>query len=475
MSPAAEPLDTWAAQFAAWCKAYYDSVPEDVIDLAALQLYDSLACASGAIGSAPVRVIEGVISGSGPPEVSLLFSKERVSIPDAILFNGTAIRYLDANDVFLAGSPIGHPSDNIPVALALGESVGTSGRDVLAAVAVSYEMLWRLRTSVFELASGDAAWDGVSVSGIIAATITALLAKVDTLTCANAISIAASKGYALREIRHGEISGLKAAANALVAREGAVAGLLAIHGMTGPPAVFEGQRGLIRTLGGDPTTELLSLLCRPPEWAIRRVSIKAYPAVAMAQSAIAAACEIAAAEGFDSARMDSIRIRLPNTAWSRGAGLTGEPPVPKTRESADHSIPFLVALALTEGDVAPVHFEREAWHAPALLDLLRRTTIELDDRLASEAGYGFPAVVSVRGPDGDEFTSEVMDAPGSPRAPWGVHEIAEKFVRLDAIGLSKERHEDLRSAVLDLARSPSMSDLLTALTPPHSPTGGTIG
>ena len=452
---------TWPESLAeSLLHSFQGPVPDDVLERAALQVLDSVACAAGAQGSDPVEIVHRVIRGSGPQQATLLFRGERASLVDAVLANGTAVRYLDANDVFLGTGPGGHPSDNIPVALAVGEHRGASGEDVLKAIALSYELTTRLRTEVIRRTAQGGRWDGVSLSATVGAVAAALLMGCDVSQLANAIGIGAAKGYALKEIRHGEISMLKASGNAVVARDGVLAAMLAMEGYTGSPAVFEGEWGLVRTLGGEPDPDILEQLCAPPAWSIRDISIKPYPAIGTSQSAVCGAVTVSAEDGFNPRDVARVTIRLPDTKYTRQYVEIPERMTPRSRESADHSIPFLVALALEEGGVTGEHFDQQCWTRDSTRSLMERTVIEADADLAKRAKKAFPAVVEVTMQDGRSFAAEVIDTPGSPASPWGRDEICDKFRRLQRAGLSAAAIDKIADASVDLVTAPDLTQLL---------------
>lgn len=430
-------MDTsWAQRLAAFVHGtFHGDMPQDVLERAAFQLLDSVACAAGAHDSEAVAVVRHVVGGSGPAESTLWFGGGAASSLDALLVNGTAVRALDANDLFLGLGPAGHPSDNIPAVVAVGELGAASAQDMLKAIVLVYELIWRIRGTLFKAPQNGQQWDGVSVSGLAVAAVSAALMGGDQGQISQAIAIGAAKGYALREIRDGEISMLKAAANAVVARDGVLAAKLAMHGMTGPGKVIEGRRGLIRTLGNEPSSDLLDTLCAPAEWAIRNVSIKAFPAIGMAQAALSACQVIQQTETYDADVISAVAICLPDSPWTReNVGISQRHRL-ESRESADHSIPFLVSLCLLEGDVSLQHYDRERWRDDDVIALMKKTSIVADERLAGAARCTYPARIEIELHSGRSIVHEVIATPGSPENPWERDEIVQKWLRVDRTGL----------------------------------------
>ena len=440
---------TWAGRLADFLiSAYASRIPDEVLERAALQMLDSVACAAGAHGSGPVRIAVESIAEVKGGEATVWFEKRSATVGDAVLANGTAVRYLDANDVFLGVGPGGHPSDNIPVAVAAAERFGSSGRDLLAAIAIAYELIYRLRTHVYRQTPLGPQWHEVSISGLVASVITALLGNANPSQLTEAIRIGASRGYTLREVRRGRISMLKASANAIVARDGVMSGLLALNGMTGPEKIFEGKDGLVETFGGTPDEAMIDALCAPPTWSILRVSIKPYPAFGTSQAAIMAAVACAGRIAAQDV-IQRVEVRLRDSPWTHDYMSLEERRHPQTRETADHSLHFLVAIALIDGEVGERHYEDRCWERSDVQDLMSKIEIVPDPALG-RSGSSFPAEVVVGVDRGDSVSEKVDRVPGSPEDPWGAPEVTSKFQRIDQVGLSRARMGEIAAEALAL-------------------------
>ena len=454
---------TWASRLASWLlQSFAGPIPEPVLERAAVHLFDTVSCAAGAHDSDAVAAALGAIAGSGPPLATLWFRQAKAAPGDAVLVNGTAARFLDANDVFLGQGPGGHPSDNIPVAVAAAEASGASGRDLLAAVALSYDLVARMRSLIFRTSRRGPDWHEVSISGPVGAAVVALLAGADHDELANAISIGAARGYSLKEIRRGQISMLKAAANAMVAREGVLAAQLAHNGFSGPPQVFEGASGLVQTFGGEPDAATIDALCAPPDWVITDASIKPFPAFGTSQAALSAAVSLAA-EGIDATEIEAIEIRLPDTAWTREYVGLEERQAPTTRGTADHSIQFLVSVAIVDGELTQRQYEEERWLDDDVTTLMARSSVVADEALTEHAVRAFPATVVVRLAGGGFAEQTVLRTPGSPENPWSWPEVAAKFARLDRSGIGPPRMEAIADATRRLAGSADVAALAESL------------
>jgi 2-methylcitrate dehydratase len=197
-----------------------------------------------------------VVEGSGgAPQCTVIGRAHRTSAANATLANGALVRILDFNDYVnaRAGDLGGHPSDNIPVALAAGELRGASGREVVAAIVLGYEVFARCK----DLMERDSAWDGVTVSGLVAPAMAGRLMGLDRRRLAHAIALSGARAATSTAVRFGDISAAKSIANALVAQNGVQATLLAEHGITGPLDLFENPRGMREVFSkGDAAAEL---------------------------------------------------------------------------------------------------------------------------------------------------------------------------------------------------------------------------
>lgn len=452
---------TWAETLARFARsAYEDTVPDEVLERSALQVLDTLASAAGAYDAAPVEAARGAIRPRNDGPATLWFRDERADTLDALLVNAAATRFLDVNDVFLGSlGPGGHPSDNIPVAWAFAEDARASGRDLLVAIALSYELVWRLRNHVFRVLPDGSKWDASTINGLVSATIAALLLGADDRQLAEAIRLGAVRGFMLREVRGGEISMTKAVASGLVAREGGVAARLAVAGMTGPALVFEGRRGLVRTLGGEPDVAMLDALCAPPQWAILDISVKPRPALGTSQAVLQAAADLVARRPLVAEDVAEVIVHVPDTTWTHKHREIAERSWPDSRESADHCIEFLVAVALLEGEVRPEHYERELWRDEGVRAVMRRVRLAPDAELTAIATTSFPSVLEMVLHDGSVEIERMVEPPGSPGRPWGRDELVGKFAGLDRTGRDRAAIGRIADEAMELRSATSLDTL----------------
>jgi 2-methylcitrate dehydratase len=233
------------------------SIPAEVALHSKLLILDSIGCALAAREEhAYQRAFRTFDALGGNAECAIIGSKRRLPVTSAVMLNGVLIRELDLNDAYVGPAQMGHPSDNIAVALSVGERQRSSGRDVLASVVAGYEIYCRAQ----DLTTSRGPWDHVTASAFAAPAIAGRLMNLDTERLANALALSAAHGNTLAAVRSGQLSNAKAMANALVAYQGTLCTLLASEGMTGPLTVLEGKDGLNQAMlsGAD-----LSLLVQP--------------------------------------------------------------------------------------------------------------------------------------------------------------------------------------------------------------------
>ncbi len=326
-----------------------EEIPQATLHQAKLLLLDTIGCGYAALDEVTSRaVIATMAETGGAPQCTVIGGPTRTSAPGAVLLNGALIRILDLNDYAntKSGQIGGHPSDNIPVALAAGELAGASGRDVLAAIVVGYEIYGRLKEAMQD--AND--WDGIMVSGFAAPAMAARLMGLDRLALANALALSGARAPTPLAVRHGAISAAKSVANALVAQNGMQAAILAKHGMTGPLDLFENPHGLgslFPTLDGSLTAPLAT------DCYLMGCHVKAYPCLATGQSIVHAGLDIHRQVGRDIGRLRQVTVAIADTPSLRRQKDDPGRIDPNSREAADHSFNFLAAVAIVDGAIRP--------------------------------------------------------------------------------------------------------------------------
>ncbi len=452
--------ETLADRLAAFALATrFEDLPGAVVVEARRRLLDAFGCAAGALGEPAPGIARRVASTNRSEPGAALFGGGR-STPDWAAFsNGVHIRYLDCNDTYLSLEPA-HPSDNWAAVMAVGEHVGASGRDWIAAAAIAYEVQCRLCDAASIRARG---WDHVTYGALSTALASSRLLGLDHPSTVHALGIAGTTSAALRLTRAGELSMWKGCAFAHAARNGVFAALLAREGMTGPSPLFEGDMGFWRQVSGPFEVAQLGGV-DADDWMLPKTSIKFVPAEYHSQSAIAAAFELRPKVG-DPERIRSIEIATFRVAVE----IIGQDPEkwrPKTRETADHSLPYCTAVALVDGEISARQFHDDRLADPALLDLVSRTTVVEDPALTAGYPNGIPNRIKVTLDDGSTLVSEVSFPPGHDKNPLTDAQLAAKFHALADPAIGRERAEAIHARLSGLEADPRPHDVVALLVRP---------
>ncbi|MEJ2207846.1 MAG: MmgE/PrpD family protein [Anaerolineae bacterium] len=331
-------------------QASYEDLSDEARQQLKIRVLDALGCALGALGAIPVEMIRIQINdfdgGSATGHCSLV-GGGRAAPDRAAFYNGALVRYLDFNDSYLAVGETCHPSDNLSAVLAAAEYADLGGRDLMAALAVAYQVQCRLSDVAPVRAEGfDHTTQG---SYAVAAGVSRALG-LDAARTANALAISGTAFNALRVTRTGALSNWKGLAYPNTAFGCTHATFLAMRGITGPPEVFEGNKGFMDAIAGpfdiDWTAEDLER--------VRRTIIKKYNAEIHSQASIEGLLELQAEHGFAAGDIESIEIDTFDVAYHIiGGGEEGDKTVVATKEEADHSLPYMVAVAALDGRVTP--------------------------------------------------------------------------------------------------------------------------
>lgn len=397
----------------------YSDLPRLVVHEVKRRVIDSLAVAAGAMDSHPYRVARTCAERtSGTPSVAMLGGGES-SVEWATFVNGVLIRYLDYNDTYLSLEPA-HPSDNLAAVLAVADYAEASGKDAIVAAVIAYEIQCRLCDAASLRKHGI---DHVTYGAFSSTAAACRLLGLDARKTAHALGIAGVCNIALRQTRSGELSEWKGCAFANAARNAVFASLLAADGMTGPAPIFEGDLGFMKLITGP--FELDELGGDGTPFMIGRTYIKYWPAEYHSQSAIDAALQLRQEIG-EIDKIEAIDIHT----FDAAVDIIGKDPEkwrPTTRETADHSLPYCVAVALLDGEVTLRQFDEAHLNDPRLQGLVQKVRVHRDAELSKRYPAGIPNRITVTLEDGRQLVEEVEFPRGHAENPMTDEEVAHKF------------------------------------------------
>jgi 2-methylcitrate dehydratase len=446
-----EPLAKRLAEYAT--SVHFDDLPDVVVHETKRRLIDALGCALGARGSDTPQAAERVASRIAAQPAATTLYGSRTSPDMAAFVNGILIRYLDFNDTYLSKEPA-HPSDNLAAVLAAGEASGSTGAELISAAVIAYEVQCRLADAWSIRSQG---WDHVCYGAFSTALGAGRLLGLDVPSLVHAQGISGVAHMAMRQTRAGELSMWKGAAFANASRNGVLAALLAAEGMTGPAPIFEGEMGFFAEVAHG-EFDLPDLGGRAGAgYMLPRTYIKNWPAEYHAQSAIDAALQIREEIG-DPTAIESVRVET----FDAAVEIIADPEKwrPKTRETADHSLPYCVAVALQDGKVGLAQFSEEKIGDPALLDLVSRVAIEPDAELSARYPASTPNRIAVTTKSGERVVREVEFPRGHSGNPMTDEEVEEKFRRLADGELSSQRQAEVLCRLWALEDEVDLGSLL---------------
>jgi 2-methylcitrate dehydratase len=443
-------------------RARYEDLTTGRRERLKVSVLDSLACAISALGTPPLEACRAQVEEFGGPDGRCTRIGGGRSNPiDAAFYNTALVRYVDFMDSYLAVGGLCHPSDNTAAILAASEYADLSGKDFLTALAVAYQVESRLTASVPFMAHG------FDLTTPLLFSLAAGLAKVlglDEAKTTAAVGICGDM-IPLLVLRTTPVSQWKGLSSAQVAF-GCVHGVfLASRGVTGPRYVIEGPHGLAQAFGQpiaiDWEGEKLDIF--------DRLVLKSYNTAVPGQSSIQCMLELRKANTIDATKVEHIDNDVFQQAYDfMGGGSFGPKTEVHTKEDADHSLPYLLAVALLDGGVQPAQLEPARIAKPDVQALLRKVQVKPDAGFTARYPGEAPSRVTVHVAGGKSYSHQVSNYPGFATRPFTWEEIGAKFDYLSAGRADDALRKDIKAAVRSL-ESTRVSDLTKLLARVHAP------
>ncbi|MEL0108045.1 MAG: MmgE/PrpD family protein [Rhodospirillaceae bacterium] len=441
----------------------YENLPEDVIHSTKRLFLDTLACAIGGRNGEPVQmVLKTVDYLGGNPQATIIGSRKKTSGPLATLVNGAMIRYLDFND-YQFSRDSSHPSSNLAMVLALAEAEGLSGKDVILGAVIAYEIQLRFATYCGEPNLSRRGWRSPATHASFASTAAACrMLNLDNHATMSAFGINGSHNSTLAQSHRGTMSMMKATAEATASKAGLEATLLARSGMTGPPEIFEGESGWIKIIAGgadiDGMTEPFQGRFR-----ITDMCMKPYATNMSIQASIQAALDLMAEHNFKLSQVDKIEVFYSGHFFKKPSADKATL-LPETRETADHSPLYCVAIALLEKACGPEQFTDEKLFDPNVRNLMQRIELKPDDELTALQSKTQGSKVRIMLDTGETHQKDCLYPPGNPKNPLSDGQIADKFRTLSRGVLTDSQTEKAIEAVWAIDTCSDIGALMKTLS-----------
>jgi len=416
----------------------FEDIPEESVWEAKRFLLDSMGCALAAVKNEDMEAMYRFTEKlGGTPEASVIGRENKTNASNAALMNCLLTRAMDYNDIYWEEDP-SHPSDLIGTALASGEVNGKNGKEVLEAIIIDYELMLRWCHAAHP-GVREIGWHHASLVQFVSPVVAGKLYDLDLEQMVAAIGISSSSHFTLGGVVAGHLTNMKNTAAPLASQAGVIAAMIAREGYSGPVEVFEGKEGVF---------EVIESVEWRPEWVLKdlgkdfmitKCAYKAFPTEALTHQPISAAMQVCQEHNLTAEDISEILVET----TVRGADILSDPSKfkPKTKETADHSLPYVVAAAVADGNVLPSSFSDEKLKDPRIWDLLGKIKVVADPEIDAM----FPGVkrarLTITNLAGESFTAQVDNAKGSPLNPMSDDEVVSKFRANAGVVLSKEQQD----------------------------------
>src|SRR5246500_992194 len=442
---------------ARWAAALdYAHLSQEAVYQAKRFLLDSVGCALGGYQQHDVKIALDVLDEvAGPGKATVIGTGKRVDPVWASLANAWMIRCMDYNDIYWKQDP-SHPSDIFPAAIACCERAQSGGKELIVGLVLGHE---------FEMRLCEAAFPGIRERGWHHATLTAFVSPIVAgrplhlpwEKIQHAIGISASRHCTLGAVTAGKLTMMKNTVDPMATQSGVLAALLAEKGYSGPEHVIDGKEGLARCYGPEWKLNVLSDGLGD-SWRITQCGMKFFPTEALTHTPISAVLDLVKNNDLHPEQVEKIQIR----SLARAADILSDPSKydPRTKETADHSLPYVIAAALVERQVTPVQFTMQKIMDPRIREQLQKIEVVAD----AEIEKVFPAlqrvIVQINTKDGRSYTKQLDFPKGDPRNPLTDQEVEEKFTALSDGVLSAGAQRRVKEAVWNLERVSSVNELM---------------
>jgi 2-methylcitrate dehydratase len=438
----------------------YEDLPAEVVTEAKRYLMDSMGCALGGAQQHDVHIAREVLgecAGSG--NATVLVTGERWDPVSASLLNALMIRVMDYNDIYWKQDP-SHPSDIIPAAMAAAERAGRSGRDLLVGVALAYE---------FEQRLCEVSFPGVREIGWHHATLTAAASPIaagrmlglNAEQIQHAIGISASRHCTTGSVTAGKLTMMKNTVDPMATQSGVIAALLAEKGYTGPEHVLDGKEGFSHVFSTEWKFDILTDGLGET-WRILQCGMKFFPTEALTHAPISATLDLVTGHDLAADEVETVTIY----SLARAADILADPSKydPRTKETADHSLPYVIAAAVADRQVTPIQFTQAKIMDPTIRAQLGKVKVIADPEIEAV----FPELqrvrVVIRTTDGREVEKQLDYPKGDPRNPLTDDEISGKFRALAEGIATPEDVERMQAAIARTEEFDDVRELMGNLT-----------
>jgi 2-methylcitrate dehydratase len=452
--------ETITARLSRWATDLrYEDLSDDAIREAKRYMLDSFGCALGGYQQHDVMLALQVmdeIGAAGPATV--IGTGRRMDAVSASLLNALMVRVMDYNDIYWKQDP-SHPTDIIPAALACGERAGKSGRDLIVGIVLGHEFEMRLCEAAFP-GIRERGWHHATLTAFVSPMVAAKMLDLDWEQMQHAIGISGSRMATLGAVTAGKLTMMKNTVDPMATQSGVLAALLAERGYSGPEHVIDGKEGLVQCMGPEWKLELLEEGLGHG-FRITQCGMKAFPTEALTHAPISCTLDLIKEHDLAPDQVEKVHIR----SLARAADILADPSKydPRTKETADHSLPYVIAAAVADRQVTPLQFTDEKIMDPNIRAQLNKVEVVADPEIEALFPELQRVIVTIHTVDGRELTKQIDYPKGDPRNPLTDGEIEEKFDALAEPIMDSGQRQRIKDATWGLDELASITDLMGLL------------
>ncbi|MCH7703463.1 MAG: MmgE/PrpD family protein [Planctomycetes bacterium] len=461
-------MSTITLQLSEWAsRLEFGDLDAQTVEAAKRFLYDSIGCALGGYRQEDTRMLLAHLREmGGEPQCTLIGSPTKSSVVSAALYNALAIRAMDYNDIYWKADPC-HPSDIIPAATSIAEWKRLSGRELIVGIVLGHEMEMRYCEAA-EPGIRERGWHHATLTAFVSPMVAARMLRLDPEQMQHAIGISASHSCTLGAVTAGKLTKMKNTVDPMATQAGVQAALLAKEGFSGPEHVVDGKEGLVHCFG--PEWNLGKLTDGLGErFKINECGMKAFPIEALSHSPLTATLQIV--HQHDIQPDDVVEIKVETIA--RAADILSDPAKyrPTSKETADHSLPYCLAVAVADRQVTPQQFLQERITDPKLFPLMDAVKAVGNDDFEALFPEFQPSRVTITTKSGESHSARVDVPKGDYRDPMSMEEIRVKFEALAEGAFTQSECDRIGETIDRLDDLADVGELMSLLVPAVCGTG----
>lgn len=423
----------------------YEDIPDKAIKEAKRFLLDSVGCALAAVGNRDMnQAFEYIKNLGGNKQSTIIGYGYKTNMPNSAFMNSLLIRAMDYNDIYWKQDP-SHPSDLIPAVLSPGEYMSCSGKDVLVGIVIAYELEMRLCLAASP-GIRELGWHHASLTQLVSPLVAGRMLGLNESEMVSACGISGSAHFTLGGVVAGELTNMKNTADPMAVEAGVRAAMLSSTGYSGPASVFEGKEGVFEVIKDASWDKNILTDKLGEKFLINECNYKAFPTEALTHQPITAVIEIMKENHLEPQEVKEILVETTH----KGADILSDQNKynPRNKETADHSLPYCIAVAVAKNNVLPSDFEEKTLNSPFVRELMKKIRVVANP----EIDKIFPSVkraVCTITTSNKKYRKKVDFAKGSAQNPLTDEELISKF-KANAHNLSEKKINKIITATFNL-------------------------